>query len=328
MKLITLSLIFALVFLAACTPVDLNTSTAIPVSPTSQQTTMPTMLTPIAPIVKGRRVTPENATWEIVFDGGRIYTQNYEDSGTYPLSIYMKVTDGDEVIIADDAYGDDEAYLAENRLYYRVYSENDDTYKTCRIDIKRLGEAEIIDGNIQFATDEYLYYCKESDPQTIYRADADFRNSVKVFSQIDGERYDSAGHRVIRFDKYPSRDTADNLVTVFDQDGIALFEVATGRFGYRYFTYYRSLFWCEWEAGDTANKLALHRLNLDTWEIDIAYTTCEPGLEVCGVIDVDDEWAYLHISNYMSQTAENNEFIYRMPLQGGNLEEVYSWFWS
>lgn len=59
----------------------------------------------------------------------------------------MKVTDGDEVIIADNAYGEDAAYLAGIWLYFRVYSEDGDACKTCRIDIQRLGEAEIIDGN-------------------------------------------------------------------------------------------------------------------------------------------------------------------------------------
>jgi|GEM_PF-2519328 len=309
--------------------------TQAPVTPTPAPTPTPTPPVATGPSIRrpvadgyymaGRTVTTADLKISIDAPGG---------TGDHAISIYVSNLDGsNRKRLTDSASAWGSVFLAGDKLYFTYYDAAEDMAGgSCWIDVRTGGAPNLLGFELHCATDDYFFYFKPGSYSTLYRANADLTNE-RVFINLPSEIFYpwATAHKIYLFEG--TSDTPDALV-VYNEDGTRLRTIdmrgETSGFS-RGIELNNVYYWYQAE-GDyetPSPKGTIHAYDLSSGVrlADIPLQLPNPGMHG-GIAKIEGNLIYLVTAIEDTPTTHHNTALYTMPLAGGIVQLVQTWFES
>ena len=331
--LATLLLIAALAGATACeatpaTPQLAAERTAIPTQEPTPTSPKPKILTS----VYDEYSVQSGKTLEDPANNRKLYMDGYTGTAHSVTNIYISNPDGtDPRIVTDRCVQWSSLYLVGDMLYFHGFDKADKELKDCRpyrVNVALGGEPEAVDMFIICTMEDYFYYAKEEYGAVLYRCDADLTNEI-VFPGVDlilAVIWVSDGKLFV--DQGSCTDYEKEL-WVLDKDGTRLHTFTAGLAylpnGVAHDNIY---YWYHFGMGPsddlTVGLIRRYDMTTDTHLPDLT-VNLEYESSHGSIFKIEDGMIYISIYVGSRVESDDNIFLYKLPITGGNPEFVASW---
>ena len=265
----------------------------------------------------------------IIFNNMKIYSLPPNGTGVFETSMYKSDLDGkNEVLLTENLDPWSHFYLSGGALYFTYCNEDAGTRETCRL-YPVDGAPEMLGTQLICATENYFYYFKGEDAETVFRADANMKNE-KPMPGINAETWNRQASADLLFFLEEDYDNQQKTLVIYSEDGAVLHKIDIDYICNEGLEYNGIYYWCRPDGtfDEPADGGVIKAFDINTGKplTDIAARVAGMPAQVQKIED-----GYIYITcNVSLEVDPQNTHLYKVPLDGQSEDAVFvdKWYES